>query len=534
MTLPAPDTQAAAWLAEGERAAGALDAVHSVLVLGRDTDAAAWIAIGLARAQSARRRVAIADMIGEVGPIEKLLRADDDDPHGIADSFLYGVSLNKIARPVDAGGRLFVLPSGSEPVAVEEIFRSERWTRLAGGFREVGALLILVAHADTPGLEALAAAVEGTVFAGDATGALPDAEPPLAVVGARSRPVVRPTIDDDLDEAGDEGATAGYAVFEPPDAVPAEVGVVTSTPIDGTPVVEHPRADAPASATPVSPTPPRRITPTVPLQPAGPKRWQVAAVVGLAAAALVAAVSLVRGRDRSGDAFVRLPSRDSAAVSAGNTARSPGDSAGEPVVRVDSARVDSATDAAAPRGEEPTLPVPSGPLPRLAVGNPSQADSAAAYAVYIKTATSRLGASVEAYADPNAIPAFAIYPVLLANDGNRVWYRTSAGAYTRRVQAESLLTALRQRGVVNAASGNVVRLPYALLLEDRVPAAMAPRRILALRDRGVTAYPLSRDDGTVALYAGAFETADEAALLAQTLRAAGLSPTLVYRIGRSL
>jgi hypothetical protein len=232
---------------------------------------------------------------------------------------------------------------------------------------------------------------------------------------------------------------------------------------------------------------------------------------------------------------VQLPSRDSAIASAGNTTRTPADSAREPVVRLDSARVDSATGTGAARAaEEPTLPVPTGPLPRLAVANPAQADSASSYAVYIKTATSRQGASVDAYADPNAIPAFAIYPVLLASDGNRVWYRTTAGAYPKRVQAESLLTALRQRGVVNAASGGVVKLPYALLLEDRVPAAVVPRRILALRDKGVTAYPLSRGDGTVALYAGAFETADEAALLAQSLRGAGLSPTLVYRTGRSL
>jgi hypothetical protein len=58
--------------------------------------------------------------------------------------------------------------------------------------------------------------------------------------------------------------------------------------------------------------------------------------------------------------------------------------------------------------------------------------------------------------------------------------------------------------------------------------------VQALRARGVTVYPLSRGDGTVALYAGAFETPDEAALLAQSLRAAGLAPTLVYRTGRSL
>ncbi|GLC26344.1 hypothetical protein [Roseisolibacter agri] len=174
------------WHDEGRRVASALDAVGSALVVGRDPEIAAWVALGIARAQAEQRRVAVADLVGEVAPLQALVDRDED-PHGISDSFLYGVSLNKIARPADAAGNLFVLPSGSEAVAVEEIFRSDRWRRLASGFREVGALLLLVAHADTPGLDALATSVDGVVLAGDASGALPDAAPPLAVVGAPTR-----------------------------------------------------------------------------------------------------------------------------------------------------------------------------------------------------------------------------------------------------------------------------------------------------------------------------------------------------------
>ncbi|MGZ8414760.1 MAG: hypothetical protein ACXW05_18690, partial [Gemmatirosa sp.] len=165
MTEPAAGTLPV-WHDEGRRVASALDAVGSALVVGRDPEIAAWVALGIARAQAERRRVAIADLVGEVGPLQALVD-QDDDPHGISDSFLYGVSLNKIARPADAAGNLFLLPSGSEAVAVEEIFRSDRWRRLASGFREVDALLLLVAHADTPGLDALATSVDGVVIAGD-------------------------------------------------------------------------------------------------------------------------------------------------------------------------------------------------------------------------------------------------------------------------------------------------------------------------------------------------------------------------------
>ena len=91
------------------------------------------------------------------------------------------------------------------------------------------------------------------------------------------------------------------------------------------------------------------------------------------------------------------------------------------------------------------------------------------------------------------------------------------------------LRALQERGVIGAGSGAVVRAPYALLVADRLPAIDAPGRVEALARRGVPTYPLSRGDGTVGLYAGAFERPEDAAYLAQALQAAGVTPSLVYR-----
>ena len=123
------------WEAAGSRVAGALDGAGAVVVLGHDPIATAAVALGIARSQATHRRVAIIDLIGDVPPLRDLIT--DDDPHGITDSFQYGVSLNKIARQIDTVGNLHILPSGSEPVVHEDILRNGRWRRLASGFHEV-------------------------------------------------------------------------------------------------------------------------------------------------------------------------------------------------------------------------------------------------------------------------------------------------------------------------------------------------------------------------------------------------------------
>ena len=86
---------------------------------------------------------------------------------------------------------------------------------------------------------------------------------------------------------------------------------------------------------------------------------------------------------------------------------------------------------------------------------------------------------------------------------------------------------------MRADAGLVVRVPLALLLEAGVPRGAAPARVTALVARGVPAYALLQDDGTVRLFAGAFETAAAAVLLGADLRAAGLAPQLAYRTGRT-
>jgi hypothetical protein len=148
-------------------------------VSSSDPVVAAHVALGIARGEASRRRVVVGDLVGDLAPLTSLL--SDDDPHGISDSILYGVSINKIGRPVEGTSNLFVMPGGTEPVMSEEIFSSERWRRIADGFIKDGALLLLVARSDSPGLQALADQLDGVVVVRDSD--LPAA--PSALILAR-------------------------------------------------------------------------------------------------------------------------------------------------------------------------------------------------------------------------------------------------------------------------------------------------------------------------------------------------------------
>lgn len=178
------------WEAAGTRAASSLDTAGAVVVIGHDPIATASVALGIGRAQAARRRVAVGDLIGDVPPLRGLVT--DDDPHGLTDAFLYGVSLNKIARQIDTAGNLHVLPSGSESVVQEEILRNDRWRRLASGFSEVGALLLVAAPAAVPGVEALIEMLDGVVLVGGATSPVPNARVFAEVASPARRTTPRP------------------------------------------------------------------------------------------------------------------------------------------------------------------------------------------------------------------------------------------------------------------------------------------------------------------------------------------------------
>lgn len=173
-----PAAQPDSWENEGQRQSPLLDNVFAAVVAGTDASAAAAFAIGVARAQGARRRVAIADLVGECPPLEAINRSDD--PHGISDSFLYGVSLNRIARQVNAAGSVFLMPSGTEAVAHEAVYANDRWRRLAAGFHQVGALLLVVAVPGAPGFVELCGYVGALLPVGDTTFPMPVGVPIIA------------------------------------------------------------------------------------------------------------------------------------------------------------------------------------------------------------------------------------------------------------------------------------------------------------------------------------------------------------------
>lgn len=176
--MTTPGLMPNAWEVEGRRLAPLLDDVFAVVIAANDPAAAASAALGVARVQGQRRRVAVADLIGESPAIEALLTGDD--PHGIADSFLYGVSLNKIARPMRDAENVFLMPSGSEPVDHEGVYANERWRRLGAGFHQVGALLIVVARPSVQGFAELCGHLGALMPVGDTTFPTPVGIPLIA------------------------------------------------------------------------------------------------------------------------------------------------------------------------------------------------------------------------------------------------------------------------------------------------------------------------------------------------------------------
>jgi hypothetical protein len=400
---PAPNP----WEEEGRRLAPQLAGLSSAVVIGLDAEASARVALGAGRAVALDRRVAVADLVGAPAVLGTL--ADAAGAPGIIDSFLRGVSLNDIAQPAaDGTPSLFILPRGSEPTLPEEMLQSDRWSRLAAGFAEAGALLLIVARAGTPALDALVRQTDGVVSVGDAE--IPMEWRVIAQAGER---------------------------------VPA-------------------------------PTPPARRAQGAP-----------------------SAVALWRKSPRPWGQPVRAP----APVGAPQPAARP----------------------VAPAADTVRVPDPVNPL-----------DSAAAAQFAVELVATNTAAGANSWIREHGIQlaGLTVSPVLLGASGSR-WHKVIAGAWRDRTGADSLLAALRDEDVLRAGAGAVVRVPLALLLETDVPRSAAAERVAAMAVRGVAAYALLQDDGSVRLFTGAFETAAAAVPLDAELRAAGFTPQVAYRTGRT-
>ena len=161
--------------------------------------------------------------------------------------------------------------------------------------------------------------------------------------------------------------------------------------------------------------------------------------------------------------------------------------------------------------------------------------SAAAFSVELLVANTAEGANLFVRKNGAALPAAAVSPVPIGPE-RATWYRVTAGAYTRRDQADSLLRALREsRLLANDSVDHVMQTPLALLV-DSVPtqggiADAIRAAVQKYASRGLPVYTLMQEDGDARIYVGAFTTASQSAELIKSLRAAGLKPVLVYRTG---
>jgi hypothetical protein len=440
MTAP-PIRRGFDWEAAAREFGEGLDGYNAIAVVGSDPVTTGHVAVGLARAQSSKRRVAVGDLFAESPPIQELVATDD--PHGLVDTFLYGVSISRIAYQVPDSGQLFVMPSGTEPPTYEEILPHPRWQRLAAGFREVGALLILAAPASAPHIEDLVGALDGVVLVGDAA---PRELPLAAVIGTVREPRL-----------------AAAPVEPAPELAPA-------------------------------PTPwYRRRLPLIP---------------GVILTVLLAAIGLwlaYRPLSHSGKPSTgRNPDTGKAF---GKALRIGADSTGR-------AAADSALA---------NLPVPR-------VINPEDSAAASVFAVELMAANTQAGAILKLQKDGKNLPAATFASVLVENAR---WFKVVAGAFRRRSEADSLLAALRRRGMLDAGSGTVISLPFAFLIDSGIPSGAVTGMVATYADRGQPVYALRQPNGSAWLFAGAFETPAQSTLYAESLRSSGITPVLVYRKGRA-
>ncbi len=158
-----------AWEAEGRRSAALVQNLSVVLVAGTDAVATAHVALGIAREESARRAVTVADIWGDLPEIERL--TSNEDPHGISDHLTFGVSLARLRTPVEGNPTLQLIKSGTDDIARESLLLASRWDSIFASFRNVGALLVLPCHTGTPGLEHLSQRADGVITVGDAQAA---------------------------------------------------------------------------------------------------------------------------------------------------------------------------------------------------------------------------------------------------------------------------------------------------------------------------------------------------------------------------
>ena len=97
-------------------------------------------------------RIFLMDLGLENPTLHEALDLPNED--GVSDAFLYGASIQHIARPA-LNETIFFAPAGTATANPEEVLGHARWDDLAGGFSEADATLLLFLPSDIAGAAAI-------------------------------------------------------------------------------------------------------------------------------------------------------------------------------------------------------------------------------------------------------------------------------------------------------------------------------------------------------------------------------------------
>jgi hypothetical protein len=160
---------------------------------------------------------------------------------------------------------------------------------------------------------------------------------------------------------------------------------------------------------------------------------------------------------------------------------------------------------------------------------PARVQSEAAWSVEFLFTNSEADAMARAASVADSLPAATFSAPVIGAD-SAAWHRLVSGAFPDSLSAERFLALLRARGALTSG-GVVLYTPFAFLVDSVLDGSLLPVKIGAYRGRGIPAYALRDSVGVWRIYAGAFATATDGALLKRRLDSLNIQSTLAVRVG---
>ncbi len=116
--------------------------------MGSDPTVTAQAALALARARAVTHRVTLVDLTAGAPPLAAVIPTDD--PHGVSDCFTYGISFGAVTRWTSERN-VYVIRSGTEPLAYETVLPSPRWHRLLAAAHAAKEIVLFIMPLEVTG-----------------------------------------------------------------------------------------------------------------------------------------------------------------------------------------------------------------------------------------------------------------------------------------------------------------------------------------------------------------------------------------------